>query len=308
MPSPRVGCLTATLVVAASLGLQVGPAVAGDVPRGVAYWQRIADSAFAVPAGETAAGLLGELDGLLASTDPDVRDGLGYGIAEQWIYRKKLVSGSELAPLAERWAANLRAGVGEQGTPTVYKRSFSALVLSLVAAADASAPALTPAQHASLVDAALAYLRDERDLRDYDAVAGWAHATAHTADLLKFLARRPSLPVADHARMLAAIRERLASAGSIFTHGEPDRLAQAAVSLVRRPDFDESALTVVLARVEDDGKRLWAAPPRIDPGLYGVVQNEKQFLQALFVSLSRVPADPRVERIRAAVLVALAGL
>ena len=38
---------------------------------------------------------------------------------------------------------------------------------------------------------ALAYLAAELDLRGIEPRVGWIHATAHTADLLKFLARNP---------------------------------------------------------------------------------------------------------------------
>jgi hypothetical protein len=53
--------------------------------RGADFWRSIARAQYAVPAGESAAGLLGEFDELFASRDAALRDGLGYGIAEQWI-------------------------------------------------------------------------------------------------------------------------------------------------------------------------------------------------------------------------------
>ena len=81
-------------------------------------------------------------------------------------------------------------------------RSFSALDLSILAALENEAPALDAAGYRRLVDAAFSYLRDERDLRGIEPRVGWIHATAHTADLLKFLARDPRFTPADEQRLL----------------------------------------------------------------------------------------------------------
>ncbi len=62
--------------------------------------------------GESAAALLLELSELVGSTDPEERDGFGYYIPAQWIYRQQLLSADELLPLLRTWSANLAVGIG----------------------------------------------------------------------------------------------------------------------------------------------------------------------------------------------------
>jgi hypothetical protein len=85
-------------------------------------------------------------------------------------------------------------------------------------------PALDETGYRRLLDAAFAYLRDERDLRGFEPRVGWIHATAHTADLLKFLARDPRFSRPDQGRLLEAVWVRLAASGApVFTHAEDER-------------------------------------------------------------------------------------
>ena len=67
----------------------------------------------------------------------------------------------------------------------------------------------------------------ERDRRGYAADTGWVHATAHTADVLRFLARSPKLPVAGQARLLAAI-----PAGLRDALRDPERAGPVMVALL----------------------------------------------------------------------------
>jgi hypothetical protein len=75
----------------------------------------------------------------------------------------------------------------------------------------------------------------ERDLRGYIVGKGWGHATAHSADLLKFLGRSSRLNTAQQARLVESISGRLRFAGQVFVWGEDARLAAASVRVVYRP-------------------------------------------------------------------------
>ena len=96
--------------------------------RGPDFWRSIAQAGYAVPAGESAAGLLGELDELFAARDPKLRDDLGYGIAEQWILRRRLLAPQEARALTATWTAWLGRGLGVRGTDTVLVRAFAAFL------------------------------------------------------------------------------------------------------------------------------------------------------------------------------------
>jgi len=58
----------------------------------------------------------------------------------EWILHKDVFSREELLAFEEDWRGNLRAGIGERGTDTIYLRAFSALCLSALAEREAKAP------------------------------------------------------------------------------------------------------------------------------------------------------------------------
>ena len=191
-----------------------------------------------MPAGETAAGLVREAVSFLGLPDSAWRDDVGYSVVASCVYEKRALQPAERRALVAELAANLRRGIGETGTDSVLLRSFSALDLSILAALEDEDPALDAAGYRQLLDAALAYLWDERDLRGFEPRVGWIHATAHTADLLKFLARDPRFGVADQGRLLDAAWAKMTAAGTpVFTHAEDERLAAAIAALgeARRP-------------------------------------------------------------------------
>ena len=115
---------------------------------------------------------------------------------------------------------------------------------------------------------------------------GWIHATAHTADLLKFLARDPRFTPADQARLLDAAWAKMTAPGTpVFTHAEDERLAAALLSVVRRPDFDPAILDPWLARFVALEKQVWEkAPP--DPATLDASQNARNLLRSFYVLLS----------------------
>ena len=162
---------------------------------------------------------------LLASPDPVLRDEVAYTAAERWIVRDQVVVPDELQRLLALWSANLDDGLGAAGDDRVFKRSFSALCLSLVAARDVATPFLRADEVQRFFDRLLDYFPRERDLRGFDAARGWMHTPAHTADAFKFLARSRTSPRANLARLLDAVRAKLESSDAVFAWGENDRMA-----------------------------------------------------------------------------------
>lgn len=283
---------------------------APPVPHDRAFWRAIKAADFAVPKGSSAAVLVEELSDYFSSPDPELRDDLAYSIPAAWIERGLLDVEAERR-LVARWSGQLTVGLSEPGDDRVLLRSYSALGLSLLAERDLAAPFLGAEGHRALLDAALAYLAGERDLRGYDRVKGWYHATAHTADLLKFLSRSPHLRGEDAARVLAAIDVRLDTAGEIlgqaFAWGEPERLADAATALVLGGKLDPKALNECLARSVAAARNLWNGP--FDPARYAAVRNRQAFLNRLHLRLilNQNPT-PAAEAARARVLDTLANM
>ena len=245
---------------------------ASAAPHDRAYWKSIADANYRVPDGASAAALMDEVIELYASPDPDLRDDLAYSITAVWIYRDKVLTPAELRPIVKQLLANL-------DREPVLRRSFSALALSTIAARDVAEPFLIQDEFDDVLARTMAYLRTERDLRGFDAKVGWIHATAHTADVLKFLARDAKLRPAQQRLILDAIAARLASADVAFTHDEDERLARVCLSLIARSDFDLAAFR--------DSLQHFSMPPFANSEPVLVRRgNTKHFLESLLTLLT----------------------
>jgi uncharacterized protein DUF2785 len=295
--------LAASLLVA---GASI-PGGGADRAHDRSFWRGIAKNRFEVPAGESADALVLELSALLGSPDPELRDDFAYSIAAAWIYRDRRVSGKVLHELLKAWSANLQVGLGGTGSDTLFLRAFSALDLSLLAALDNERPFLSDEEFTGLLSAVLDYLAGEKDLRAFDVRKGWMHATAHTADVLKFLGRSKYLRPADQGRILGGVAAKLRAAGEVFTHGENERLAAAVQSLVLRPDADAAAFTRFLADLAAPGEHLWDNGPLVDPVPYAATQNAKDLLRSIYVRLA-LRQPPAAEAARAEILKTLEKL
>jgi hypothetical protein len=278
------------LAVLAVLGGSPTPSPASSDPppaaerRGKAFWLQLAKDC-AVPAGESAFGLVSEAVSLLGSPDTEWRDDVGYGVVAACVYQKRSLKPAERRELVARLSSNLGRGIGEAGTDSVLLRTFSALDLSIFAALESAEPALDDRDFRQLIDDAFAYLRDERDLRGLDRRVGWIHATAHTADLLKFLARDPRFTAADQARLLDAAWSKMTAPGTpVFTHAEDERLAAALLSVARRADLDLALLDPWLARFVTQEKEVWSRTPP-EAATLGASQNARNLLRSLYVLL-----------------------
>jgi hypothetical protein len=271
-----------------------------------AFWQSIVDNKYEPPSADAVAPLLRELSQLLASPDPLLRDRYAASIIAAWIEQHR-VPVDMLRPLTQEWSANLTDRIGSVGTDAVFKRSFSALMLTELVAADVDRPFLEPNDYRRLLTQTLDYLQAERDLRGFDAEKGWAHSAAHTADLLKWLARSPRFSRPDQRPVLDAIARKMREASVVFTHGEDERLARAVLAIVKRPDSDA------------DGFDAWvkgSLPPRTatslqDPAFFRARQNIVNLYAKLEVLLSledESTATPQLRSARDALRAALKRL
>jgi hypothetical protein len=248
------------------------------------------------------------MNGLLASTDPFLRDNVAYEAAARLIYTASSLSPEEQRQILAMWVANLRVGLGEATGDAAFTRSFSALNLSILAARDNAAPFLEQIEFDRFLDATLDYFAKERDTRGYDESKGWIHAAAHTADVLKFLARSPKLSSAAQPRILSAIDAKCAGFGDVFRWAEDERLAQVVAAVARRSDLDRATFNAWLASIGRRRAAMWANAPAIDVSKYPEVQNLKMVLRAAYVALS-LDADPAPGReSAAAILATLKGL
>lgn len=270
-----------------------------DRPYDSAFWKSIRAHDFAVPPGESADKLVLEIVNLAADPDPAVRDDCGYEILADWIYKKNLVSAETLEAVRRKLIPGMTYHIGESDNPTVLRRSFSALYMSIVAARDLREPFLSESAFGETLATALTCYAKERDLRGYVAGNGWAHATAHMADLLKFLGRSQQLKTTDQARIIRAIQQRCRSAPSVFVWGEDARIAAALTSIVMRKDFDPSGFDPWFKALNAENKELWKTTP-LDTAAYVHVRAQSNVLTQLAARLGALPNDAVPQAFRTA--------
>ena len=256
----------------------------------------LAKGGFVVPPGQTAVGLLTEMNPLLASPDPVLRDEVAYSAAERWIVRDKIVAPDDLRRLSSAVVGEPRRRPGhDRRRPRVQALIFG-LCLSLIAARDVATPSLAADEVQRFFDRLLDYFARERDLRGYDPVA--AGCTPR---------RTPPMPSSSWPAIRSSRRPtcrgsstRFVASSSphdaVFIWGENDRLAWALHAAVRRPDADVAAYEAWTARWVQDHTALWAAGPPVDPGRFARVENAKQILRSLAVILSMEQAPDRHRR------------
>ena len=224
------------------------------------FWKQIRANKFTVPPNESVDKLALELVDLTAEVDPVLRDQCGYEIFATWVYRDHRLNSDQLELLRRKLLPGMTFQIGRAEDDSIFRRSFSALFMSVLAAEDLQKPFLSDAAFNETLETALRCYDGERDLRGYVPRKGWAHATAHVADLLKFLGRNPKVAPEEQAKIVAAIANRCRTAGSAFVWGEDARMAAALLSLVNRKDFDPKNVTEWMTKLSQEKEAVWTAP------------------------------------------------
>ena len=254
------------------------------------FWRAVHADGDRVPAGQRPADLLPELETMLGAIDPAIRDDLAYSVLEAWIVRVRLLDLEAVRGLGERLVTRITGPVPAGESDAVFGRSFSALILALVARRELDTPFLDDAGLAALVAALTHYATHETDLRGYVEDRGWAHAPAHTADALTVVARHPRLGAPQGGDILDAVLGfTVRRHGYNLHHGEDSRLAQPVLALVRRGVVDGAPLEAFLVALSAPLREPW--PPTFDPALYAAQRNARNLLYTLMVALSLMPAD-----------------
>ncbi len=253
------------------------------------YWRQVQEADFEVPADRPLDDLTAELTRMLGSNDPAVRDGTAYPALATWTSRG--VYDDLLSGLGDGMAAGLAVGLGEPESDTVFRRSFSVLVLGECVARDNAAGLVPPGKIMEWGDRISTWYLRERDLRGYVPGKGWAHAIAHGADAIGTLAESPHLGKTELTVLLDVLADRITlPAETQFVHGEPDRMAAATLNVLRRNLVPLSVLEPWVSRLAS------AATARVPRGTNPFLRrgNSESFLRALYLQLALAPHPPAV--------------
>jgi hypothetical protein len=254
------------------------------------YWQQVHAQGLAVPADRPLDELTAELTRMLGDPDPALRDGTALPTLTTWVARG--VYDDLLGGLGDGMATGLLVGLGEQGTDTVFRRSFSALVLGECIARDNRRPLLPGGKILDWGDRLATWLLREQDLRGFVPGKGWAHAVAHGADTLATLAGSSHLATPELTVVLDVIADRvLLPVDQLFTGGEPDRLASATMNVLHRNVVPLRVLEPWIARLAVAAGVRGSYDDR-DPYLVG--GNAQAFLRSLYLQLALGTRPPQL--------------
>jgi hypothetical protein len=219
------------------------------------YWEQIIASGFTPPLDRSLDEMTVELVELLGDPDPYRRDGLSYRVLSHWI--KDGVYDDLLTGLGDGMCEGLTVGLGEADTDTVFRRSFSILIIAAALDRDNIARLLHPTTVMRWGDEGLAWYVKECDLRGWVEGGGWAHAVAHGADFIAALAQSRHVDEGSMMVLLDAIADRLvAPTRYALTQGEDERLAYATMTLLHRNTVDMGLLGPWIERLADS----WEVP------------------------------------------------
>ncbi|MBN2115594.1 MAG: DUF2785 domain-containing protein [Anaerolineales bacterium] len=198
------------------------------------FWASLARNDYKIPSGHTLGELTEILFGYLSSTDPELRDKIGYDVYANWLERE-MYTKEEISAHVEELLAALAKGIGETESDSVFLRAFSVLFLAEIVYSDNRKPLLEKEQVQAIFEKGISYLHTEKDPRGHVPVKGWAHALAHTADLMLELGRNRHLNESDLQEILNGISTKMVHATNhLYMHGEDERLARAIMEVLRR--------------------------------------------------------------------------
>lgn len=272
------------------------------------FWTAVLENNDKIPEGYTLSELTGQLFRYIASTDPELRDHIAYSVYATWL-QQEMYTKEEVSEHVELLLDNLGKGIGESKSSSVFLRAFSVLFLAEIVHNDNRKPLLDRAQIKSILARALWYLAAEKDPRGYVPVKGWAHALAHTADLLAELGRHRFLRKNELRDILRAISAKITNAREyLYIHGEDERLAHAVMEVLRRGLLPTSAVrSWSKSLTEPDGQNWRGA--YTDERRNRAYQNTRNLLRSIYLELAgSEEAIPQHEALQEIFLQALKDL
>lgn len=263
------------------------------------FWTSIVKNDYKIPEEHSLEDLTRTLFGFLRSHDPELRDDIAYIVYANFL-KRDLYSIEEIQKHTLELSSNLEQGIGETESDSVFLRAFSILFLAEIVHNDNKKGLFGKDQILAILDKGLWYLAAENDPRGFVPVKGWAHALAHTADLMLVLGRNRHTTSDDLERILRRIAEKLVhSTNWIYIHGEDERLASAVMAILARDLVPEDFLKEWLKAFTEPEKSWNGA--YMDEGQAKAFHNVRNFLRSLDIAVRINEELPKKEQIESAV-------
>ena len=230
----------------------------------------------------------------IGNTDSYLRDELIYQSFGKLIYSNQL-GANELETLLVRLTQDdyLFYKIGEQGTDSVFTRSFSVLVIAAIIEYDVVKLQVDNRIIKHTVEKVSEYMITEKDTRGFVEGKGWAHAIAHGADALDALAKHPKMQKPETVKILQAIEHSLLRQVD-YLDEEEERLAIIISSLLKYQDAEkeiqlwiEKIMAIVETKLEENQGMIEA---------YHTQRTAKNFLKSVYLILQSKEQDGKVRK------------
>jgi hypothetical protein len=251
------------------------------------FWEQVKANGLKVPDDRPLTELTSELTAMLGDPDPRHRDGIAYPTLAAWV--SEGVYDELLEGLGDGMAAGLDAGLGQNGTDSVFRRSFSCLMLTECILRDNAMHLVSADKVLGWGDRIASWLVRERDLRGFVPGKGWAHTAGHGADALCALAGAESIGRLELTVLLDVVADRLLLPTEYrLLHGEDDRLALATMMMLRRDLVGLDVLESWVVRLAGNARSSGGGRTEPSP----VTHNVQAYLRALHLQLALAPRPP----------------
>ncbi len=255
--------------------------------------QQIADNDYEWPEDDNAKNYLESLCHYIGDTDPVLRDDLVYPILGDLVQNETLMPAEEAASLLMTLVGEnyLGHGLGLELDDSVFKRTFSALIIACLIDRDVENPYLTDEQRHTAGTCLLHAFIAEQDIRNYVPEKGWAHSLAHYSDAIGCLLNHDSMAEQFLHPVMVALATKLSAKQGVWSGAEDERW----VTALATPLFANQFLpeTTVLDWFGQMGSALENVK---GPSRNEISINNRQFLRSLyFRGLKHFPEHPFLE-------------
>lgn len=243
--------------------------------------RRIADADYKLSNGEEAMGFARLMLQYIGDTDPYLRDKLIYSTFCQWVCEKQYFINEEINELIDVVLdeKHLFFYIGNEGDDTVFTRTFSVLLIDLFLYLNRNNGYLSMNKFMKVKDSLIRYYNEEKDLRGYLEVKGWAHAVAHGADAMCELVRSKESDESIRLEVLNSLQKVLSNGKYLLSNEEDERMTRIVFLLVAKELLPKESIYKWIEGLAKDISSQYSREQ------YIVRVNTKNFIRCLYFSL-----------------------
>ncbi|WP_081904768.1 DUF2785 domain-containing protein [Bacillus sp. UNC322MFChir4.1] len=169
----------------------------------------------------------------IGSTDSELREWI-YSSFNQLILDNKLAH-EFLAEILDFCLSDLLfKGIGENGTDTVFTRSFTSLLIAIILYKDNEDHFIPQSIVYKVKDELIHYINLEQDLRGYVPEKGWAHSVAHVADACEELVKNEKIEQKYYSEILETLWKKIFCTKGVYIHNEDGRIITPILTMLNR--------------------------------------------------------------------------